>query len=146
MNGDGCDATCLLEPEQPAASAADFALQNVRPLRVRIARGAATAKKSLQVVITTTTTPSAARTVTLTAQDGTCPAGTVGSPAPNSVKLARRRVRALVPVTVRSAAFTSRSRKSPASCTVVVTATSSDSSGRQQTTQVELNVTDVNDL
>lgn len=139
LSGDGCDAGCVVEP---VAQATDFTLQTVRPLRVRIARGSGYAKKSLRLMVTTTT-PNASRSVTLTAKDGNCPLGTMGSPAPSAVTLTRKRVRAALPLTVRSAAFTSGSRKSPARCTAVVTATGSTG---QQTTQVELNVTDNNDL
>jgi uncharacterized delta-60 repeat protein len=125
------------------SQAGSFSLDSVKPLSAKIARGAAQISKTVKLNVKTTT-PDPTQTIAITAQDGTCPSGTVGSPTPSSLTLARRHTRVWLPLTVRSAAFQSRARNSPARCTAVVTATSSG--GTQQTTRINVDVMDSNDL
>ena len=127
--------------QEQTSRGVSFSLQSVKPQRARIARGVTTATKTVRLTVTTTS-PDPTRTVTITAQDGTCPSGTVGQPAPGAVTLARRRAIVLLPLTVSHAAFQSKSRNSPSRCTASVTAALGN--GSQQTIQVVLDVMDGN--
>ena len=126
-----------------AAQSASFSLQSVKPLRAKIARGVTTATRTVRLSVTTKTADPT-QTVTITAQDGTCPAGTVGQPTPSAITLARKRTSVSLPLALSSAAFQTRSRNSPSRCTATVTATSTN--GSQQTIQLVVDVMDSNDL
>jgi hypothetical protein len=135
-HGDSLPPAPDLTP-QPAS----FSLQAVRPLRARIARGVTTAARNVRLNVTTTA-PGPTQTITVAAQDGTCPAGTVGNPKPSVVSLARKRTRVSLPLAFRSAAFDTRSR-TPSRCSATVTATGRDGSAR--TIQIDIEVMDRND-
>jgi len=139
---DGEHGDSLPPATEPTLQPATFSLQAVRPLRARIARGLTTAARNVRLNVITAA-PDPTQTITVSAQDGTCPAGTVGSPIPSVVTLARKRTRVSLPLAFRSAAFETQSPRTPSRCSATVTATGRGGSTR--TIQIDVAVMDRND-
>ena len=122
----------------PKAPGSAFSLDSLRPVKVIVPyrRAAMTRPWALR-----STPPSLLRdgTATLTAQDGTCPLGTVRIEQPAG--------RARVLVTASSGAVRSQSIRIPARCTALITATVPGvASESQHTTRVVVEMVDANDL
>lgn len=124
-------------------SSSAFTLGSVGPVSATIARGKTAATKSVGVKVSTRS-PDPTKQVTITVQDGSCPAGTVGAPTASSVALKRKSQGVPLPLTIQHGAFKSL-KNSPARCTAVVTATASTFSAKSQTVKFDIDVTDLND-
>lgn len=136
-----------------------FFVVSAKPLRVNILAGQSVTQQSVRVAVGAGKAGAVApqSTVTVTASDGNCPAGTVGvsdfdSHTPGGqavVPLPAGRVRrGTLPVSVRSAGFTAGSGNSPARCTALITSTGSDGAAEpaNHVTKLLIEVRDGNDF
>ena len=130
-----------------------------KPLNVTIASGKTSVSKTL--TITVRNADSVDRTIALAVDDSDCPAGMAGTPDFDPVTSGRRRSilvpagktkKAKLPLTIRSADFTSYNFKAPARCTLVINASavvaggSNDPNPSNNRAVVEVNVVDKNDV
>lgn len=112
--------------DTPQTSTHESVIDSAKPLKLTIGTAGSTAKSVKLFAINADFLPAAepGHSITVTADDGDCPAGTVGSPAPAPVSVAGgAKSRVVVPITATSAAFDTPNGKSPARCTAVITAT-----------------------
>ena len=129
---------------------------SVAPLRVSLRRGRAMVVKRV-----TTAAGNAdpvdvlGHLVTVTADDGTCPPGTVGvadfdartADAQNAVVVsAAHTQRGHLPITINTGGFLSANKRSPARCTALITASgpAGDTDATNNTTTLVIDVLDAN--
>lgn len=138
----------------PPAELPEYCVRSLKPQRLSIGRGAVQTVKSIRFLAGAgdSAAAGATRTITVTAQDGTCPKGTIGpvdfgDSKPTAVLPAGRKVRGGLTVTISADLFAARSRRLPARCVATLTATSQegDSGAASHTTQVPIEVLDQND-
>lgn len=133
-------------------------IQSPNPITVKIPRNTAAVVKRVNVTVgdgDVVSAPPPLETVTVTAADGDCPPGTVGTVSFKAgsgnqvaVKGGKKQTGAL-PLTIDSAAFTTASAKSPARCTAVLTATGPadpDADPTNNTATLVIDVIDMNDF
>jgi cysteine-rich repeat protein len=150
------------EPRAVASgtSLPEFFVRSAKPIALRIKRGEPTMTKSIKLAVGSGDSivgEDASRSITVTASDGDCPAGTVGLSdfdravdGPQSTVLlpAGRKKSGKLVVTARSTDFTSTSPINPARCTAALIATSpdGDTGAASHTTRIVVDVIDQNDL
>lgn len=133
----------------------------LRPLKVHIRSGAATATKPLRVKVRNNDLdPSATQTVQLTVNNVDCPPGILQAPPDfdrgtpgqqDTIELRGRLTKtAIVFLTIAAADFTTFNRKAPARCTLSFTSSSTapgniDPAPENNTMTMEINVFDAND-
>jgi len=133
-------------------------ISSIRPMKVHLAKGEASL---LQLAATTVGNADvldiAGHAVTVVANDGDCPPGTVGVPDFDSATAGSQNVVAVpaastrtghLPVTINASAFATRNIKSPARCTAYLVASgpTGDSEGSNNLTRLVIDVYDRNDF
>jgi cysteine-rich repeat protein len=131
--------------------AADFAIASARPVRVRLRAGATRTTQTVSLRVNTGALSSTQ--LTITANDGTCPLGTVASATFASSKQSAlvvsgaKTLSARAALTIEAAAFATVTKQSPNRCVVTVSVSAPDvTPAAQQSTKVVLDVTDLNDF
>ncbi|MBI3782908.1 MAG: hypothetical protein HY270_05855, partial [Deltaproteobacteria bacterium] len=159
-DGDGCPSdTCQVGACQPVSCpSVDAMVLLVRPQSLTIVSGQTLRQKTLSIGIRNL--DALDRTIGLAVDASDCPAGLAGAidcdaktPGAQSSILvpAGKTVRAKLPLTIRSADFTSLNFKAPQRCTLRLTASAAVAGGSNDpipsnnTAVVELNVVDKND-
>jgi Tol biopolymer transport system component len=132
-----------------ASSANDTVIKSVPPVKLTIAKHAKTESKTSTVTVQLLNADSVPATLTVTASDGTCPAGTVQVVAPSTVTVAGgRTARMKLQVTATNAGFLTANGASPSRCiaTVSVAGGGTDPDPTNNTTQLVIDVTDKEDF
>jgi hypothetical protein len=145
------------ENQAEMTSVHETTISPVKPVKIKIKDGAATATKTVKFKVGNADylpAPEAAssHSVSVTALDGNCPAMTVGTPSFNGSANADveggSTVNGQVSVTIAAADVATPSKKTPARCTVTLTASGppGDSVPSNDTTSVVLEILDLNDF
>jgi hypothetical protein len=145
------------ENDTPMTAIHESVIATLKPLAVSIKKGLTETVKVVKPVVVNADLAEAAHAITVTATDGTCPAGTVGvvdydpnmGGSQNTVTVAGgKSAKGTLAITVASAGFTTTSKKSPGRCTAVLTATGppGDTDPSNNTTNLVIEVIDNNDL
>lgn len=152
--GDGCEPACTITS---SGSSHDAVVLPPRPLSVRLAAGTTSDSRTIKVKVRNAdTTAMTSNTITLTVDDGDCPAGTAGAVdfdsrtagTQNTIELrAGASAKAEVTVELTAAAFSSVNHSTPTRCRLLLTASGggSDPTPSNDTTPLEISVIDFND-
>ena len=135
-----------------ATVAADFFVRSAKPVSVTVARGQSGAVKTVSIKLAGGLLPE----MTMTASDGTCPAGTVNlsgfgvtaDPAPQVTLPAGSAGRGRVLLRIDAGPFTAANARSPARCTAVLSASTASANGvpTHHVTCLDVEVIDFNDF
>jgi hypothetical protein len=140
------------DPDQ--ATTDESFIRSLAPLKLKLARGAASAAKTIKTKVgNADILPVAEKPgdlIGVVVSEGDCPAGTVSTAAPETVTVAGgKKQKSALTVTADAAAFTSAGAKSPARCTAEVTTTGPtdpDADPTNNTTKLVIDVFDRNDF
>src|SRR5262249_30466609 len=138
------------DPE--ATSTHESRIDSVKGVKIKIGKGVSgPVTKTVKVHLVNADRGEIGHDITLDANDGDCPAGTVAIVGPATQTVAGgSRASATVNVTASAAAFQSRSARSPARCTAVLTAVTAvpgnvEPDASNNSTQLVVEVNDQND-
>jgi hypothetical protein len=133
-----------------ASSAADAVIESVHPVKLTIGKHTKTELKRSTVAVHLFNADSAQATLTVTASDGTCPAGTIQVGAPSTVTVAGgSTARLTLQVTATNAGFLTANGASPSRCIGTLSVAGSggpDPDPTNNTTQLVIDVTDKEDF
>ncbi len=154
------DVNIVDKNDAPQATTNETTILSLKPVKVVIPKGTASVVENVKVqVVNADIFPAPAtpgHTMTVTAADGTCPAGTMGSvdfaPAPGEqntvVGAGGQKKTGQVRLTINAASFTTPGAASPSRCLATVTASgpAADGDVSSNTTQLVIDVIDKNDF
>lgn len=150
IDGDGCESDCTLTPP---AETHDTAIDPIKPLKVRIANGSLGVSKTIRVKVRNADLDEAdGHLVTMTANDGDCPSGTIAFVdfgVGGSTNLGGGRIaRGTIGIDISAGNFDSPNQRSPARCTaeVRVDAPGLDPTAANNATPLVIDVYDRNDF
>ena len=149
----GVELNVLDANDPPSSAVHESVIKSVSPLTLSLSRTNSTASATKRVrLLNADIGESAGHDITLTANDGDCPAGTVTVLAPSTQTVpGGTSVRATVQVNVTNSGFTSPNGRSPGRCTAVLSATTavggnSEPDPSNNSTALVINVVDRHDF